>query len=81
MVEVSPLPLFLTFFKSILNRTFCFGIISTCFYFSNPHVEASVREETPYLSEDIRVFLDSNQPTKLLRSRPTESIINLKVAP
>ncbi|KAB8029904.1 hypothetical protein [Fluviispira multicolorata] len=81
MVEVALLTLFLTFFKSILNRSLGFGIISVIFSFSTQNTFADIREITLYPSQDIRVFENSDLPTKTVRLGLTESIVNLKFVP
>jgi hypothetical protein len=80
LVEVCPLTLFLTFFKSNLKRLICFttGVIS--FFLIRPEAYAYEREITLFPSYDVQL-LDNNEKTKFIRLGVTESIFNTKILP
>ncbi|APJ04283.1 hypothetical protein [Silvanigrella aquatica] len=80
MVEVCPLTLFLTFFKSNLKRLFCFIIIVSEFYLKESFLYGMEREITLYPFQDIQLF-ENNGKTKKVRFGVTKSLININNLP
>lgn len=80
MVEVCPLTLFPTFFKSNLKRLPCFIFIAAIFYLIRLEAYGFEREISLYPSQDIQL-VDDTEKTKTIRIGITESIANLKILP
>jgi hypothetical protein len=80
LVEVCPLTLFLTFFKSNLKRLFCFILIAANVSFIRHDAYGLEREISLYPFQDIQLVEDTEE-TKIIRIGITESIANLKILP
>lgn len=80
MVEVCPLTLFLTFFKSNLKRLFYFIFVVVNFYLIKFDTYGYEREISLYPSQNIQL-VDDTEKTKTIRIGVTESIANVKVLP